>query len=99
MGLASFFESPQNRTGVSIWAGTAITALLQQFVAHQALSPADLLGLVLGFLKIIEPETTVTISQLEGAVADVKALIATRSPAALANVAADANGLIKGVEQ
>ncbi len=39
MAVAGFFESPQNRTGISIWIGTAITALVQQFVLHQALSP------------------------------------------------------------
>ena len=99
MGLAGFFDSPQNRTGVSIWIGTAMTALIQQFVVHQGLSAADLLGLVLGFLKIVEPETTVTLAQLEGAVADVKALITTRSPEALGRVAADANGLVEAVDK
>lgn len=99
MGVASFFDLPQNRTGISIWIGTAITALIQQFVMHQALSTVDLLGLVLGFLKIVEPENTATLAQLEGAVTAVKALIATHSPDALASVAADASGLVKAVEK
>lgn len=99
MRLRSFFESPQNRTGISIWIGTAVTALIQQFVVHQALSAVDLLGLILGLLKIVEPETTVTLAQLEGAVADVKALITERSPAALASVAADVSGLVQAIDK
>lgn len=99
MALAGFFESPQNRTGISIWIGTAITALVQEFVLHRALSPADLLGLVLGLLKIIEPENTATLAQLETVAADVKALIATHGPQALARVAADASGLVAAVDK
>lgn len=97
MILKEFLQSPQNRTGLSIWIGTAITAGIQQFVLHQALSTADLLGLVLGFLKIVEPENTATLAQLEGAVADVKALMMAHSPAALAEVAEDVRGLVKAV--
>lgn len=98
MSLANFLNSPQNRTGIAIWAATALTALVQQFVVHQPLSSADLFGLVLGLLKIVEPENTATLAQLEGAVADVKALIGSHSADALVKVSTDVSGLIKPVE-
>ncbi len=98
MSIKQFFNSPQNRTGVSIWIGTAITALIQQFVVHQSLSSVDLLGLTLGFLKIIEPETTVTLPQLQKSLADVKAMIGAYSSEALAKVASDTSGIVKAME-
>lgn len=99
MSLASFFASPQNRTGISIWIGTAITALVQYFVAHQTLSFVDLLGLILGFLKIVEPETTVTLAQLEGIITDVKEMITKESPGALAKITNDTSGLIEAIDK
>ncbi|MGE4481995.1 hypothetical protein [Acidocella sp.] len=93
--IKTFFESPQNRTGVSIWIGTVITALIQLFGLHETLPTADLLGLIIGFLKIIEPENTVTLAQLETAVADVKTLLTGHGSQAVVNIAEDADGLIQ----
>ncbi len=98
MSLRRFFESPQNRTGVSIWVGTAITALVQQFAFHQALTAADLLGLILGILKILEPESTATLAQLQKTVADVKSLVSLPNTESLAGVVLDAGEFVKAIE-
>ena len=50
-----FLQSPTNRTGLAVWLGTAVTAAVQIFVLMQALPSEDLLGIVLGFVKILGP--------------------------------------------
>jgi hypothetical protein len=95
--MRKFFESPENRTGLAIWLGTAVTAGVQCFGLHQAVSSADLLGLVLGFVKILQPENCVTVAQLEKAIGDVSALLKTGNAAAAGTVVADAEGLVASV--
>ncbi|MDE2240513.1 MAG: hypothetical protein KGJ73_11395 [Rhodospirillales bacterium] len=99
MNLKSFLDSPQNRTGLSIWIGTAITAFFQQFIAHQSLSTVDLLGLILGFLKIVEPETTVTLAQLQKSLIDVKSLISAPRADAIAGVISDVNEIAQAINK
>ncbi len=99
MKIKAFLESPQNRTGLSIWAATALTALMQKFVAHQPLAGADLFGIILGFLKIIEPENTATLAQIESVETDIKTLFKSRCLDNIANVATDAAGLIKSLDK
>ena len=95
--MQKFFESPENRTGLAIWLGTAVTAALQYFWLHQVVASADLLGLVLGLVKIVQPENCVTVTQLEKAISDVSALLKTGNSAALGAVVADAEGIVAGV--
>ncbi|MBU6448062.1 MAG: hypothetical protein KGQ26_00400 [Rhodospirillales bacterium] len=97
MSVRQFFNSPQNRTGISIWAGTMITASIQYFVFHQAISSIDLFGLILGFLKIVEPENTVTIPQLQKSITDIRALFARPTSESLVNAASDVNGFVKAI--
>ena len=97
MSVKEFFDSAQNRTGMSIWVGTAITALIQRFIFHEFLSSADLLGIVLGFLKIVEPDNTVTVSQLKKSMADMGVLIAAPKPDSRASVIFGESGLAKVV--
>ncbi|WP_298214002.1 hypothetical protein [Acidocella sp.] len=97
--IRSFFESPQNRTGLSIWAATALTALVQQVVAHQPLAAADVFGIILGFLKIIEPENTVTLAQMKTVETDIKKLIKVGDLGSFADVARDAAGLIGSLDK
>lgn len=92
-----FFQSPTNRTGLAVWLGTAMTAAVQYFVLRQALPSEDLLGIILGFMKILEPETAVTVTQLETAIADVGQLIKTKNPAEITTVAADMGMIVAGV--
>lgn len=97
--MEAFFQSPENRTGLAIWFGTAVTAGLQYFWLHGAVSPADLLGLVLGLVKILQPENCVTVAQLEKAIGDVSVLMKTGNSAAVGTVVADVEGLVTGVTQ
>ena len=88
--IRAFLQSPTNRTARAVWFGTAITVSLQYFILNQTPPSEDLFGLVLGFVKIIEPETAVTAAQLKAAIADVTALIETKNPAVIDTVVADA---------
>ncbi len=97
--MERFFQSPENRTGLAIWLGTAVTAALQYFWLHQTVSSADILGLVLGLIKILQPENCVTVAQLEKAIGDVSALLKTGNSAAVGAVVADVEGLVAGVVQ
>ena len=99
MSIKKFFDSPQNRTGVSIWVGTAITGLIQRFVFHQTLSSVDLLGLILGLLKIIERENTATLAQLQKSVADLKDLFMTPNAESMGSAASDVAGFVKAIER
>jgi len=92
-----FLDSPANRTGLAIWLGTAITAAVQYFLLHVTPPSADLLGLVLGLVKVIQPENSVTVAQMQKAIADVQSAMATRSPAAINAVVADAEAIAGGV--
>jgi hypothetical protein len=95
--MEAFFQSPENRTGLAIWLGTAVTAGLQYFWLHETVSSADLLGLVLGLVKILQPENCVTVAQLEKAISDVSELMKTGNSAAVGAVVADVEGLVAGV--
>ena len=95
--IRTFLQSPTNRTGLAIWLGTAMTAAVQYFVFKQTLPSEDLLGIILGFVKIFEPETAVTMAQLEAAIADVALLIRTKNPAEIETVVADMGTIAAGV--
>jgi hypothetical protein len=97
--MKKFFQSPENRTGLVIWFGTAATAGLQYLWLHEAISSALILGLVLGLVKILQPENCVTVAQLEKAIGDVSALMKTGNSAAVGAVVADVEGLVAGVTQ
>ncbi len=97
--LENFFESPANRTGLSIWFGTALTAVAQYFWLHVSLPSVDILGIVLGLIKIIQPENVVTVGQLQKSIADVAAMITERTPDAINAVVADAESIVAGVVQ
>ena len=94
--MERFFQSPENRTGLAIWLGTAVTAGLQYFLLRQAVSSVDLLGLVLGLIKILQPDNCVTVAQLEKAIGDVSVLLKTENSAAVGAVVADVEGLVAG---
>jgi hypothetical protein len=94
--MERFFQSPENRTGLAIWLGTAVTAGLQYFLLRQAVSSVDLLGLVLGLVKILQPDNCVTVAQLEKAIGDVSVLLKTGNSAAVGAVVADVEGLVAG---
>jgi hypothetical protein len=95
--IEKFLDSPTNRTGISIWLGTFITMMVQYFVLHLLPPSADLLGLVLGLVKIIQPENTVTVAQLQRAVADVRAALTGKNPEAISAVVSDAEGIASAV--
>jgi hypothetical protein len=94
--MERFFQSPENRTGLAIWLGTAVTAGLQYFLLHQVVSSIDLLGLVLGLIKILQPDNCVTVAQFEKAIGDVSVLLKTGNSAAVGAVVADVEGLVAG---
>ncbi len=94
--MERFFQSPENRTGLAIWLGTVVTAGLQYFLLRQAVSSIDLLGLVLGLIKILQPDNCVTVAQLEKAIGDVSVLLKTGNSAAVGAVVADVEGLVAG---
>ena len=94
--MERFFQSPENRTGLAIWLGTAVTAGLQCFWLHQEVSSIDLLGLVLGLVKILQPDNCVTVTQLEKAIGDVSVLVKTGNSAAVGAVVADVEGIVAG---
>jgi hypothetical protein len=95
--LMGFFDSPANRSGLAIWLGTVITAAVQYFLLHITPPSADLLGLVLGLVKVIQPENSVTVAQMQRAIADVQSAMAVKSPAAIGAVVADAEAIAGGV--
>lgn len=98
MHMSGFFKSPQNRTGLAIWLGTAVTALLQVFLLHQSLSSVDVFGIVVGFIKIIEPETTVTVEQLQQVLTESKMLVKAPSLGEISALAEGAGQLIKDLK-
>jgi len=97
MSKIEFLQSPSNRTALAIWLGTAMTAALQYFLLHVQPPSADLLGLVIGFVKLIEPETAVTVPQLQRAMTDLSTALATKSPAAIERVVADTQTIAAGI--
>ena len=97
MAKFKFLQSPSNRTALAIWLGTAITAALQFFLLHVQPPSADLLGLVIGLVKLIEPETAVTVPQLQHAMNDLCAALATKSPASIEHVFEDAQAIAVGI--
>jgi|GEM_PF-4652516 hypothetical protein len=99
MVLKQFFDSPENRTGLSIWIGTALTAVTQYFWLHVPLPSADILGIILGLIKIIQPENTVTVELLQKTIADVSVMITEKTPGAINAVVADAESIVGGVVQ
>jgi hypothetical protein len=92
-----FIEAPENRTGLSIWLGTALTACVQIFVLHIHPSSADLLGVVLGLVKILQPENSVTVAQLERAIADVSHALEAPSEGSIGAALNDAEAIAAGV--
>jgi hypothetical protein len=92
-----FFESPSNRAGVSAWLATLLTVLAQYLVTHAAPPLADLLGVVIGFIAILQPDNTVSVVQLEKAIADLRSAISGKSPASLGAVIADVDGIVAGM--
>jgi hypothetical protein len=95
--VKTFLASPANRSGLAIWLGTAIVALCQYFVFHNTPSSADLLGLLVGFIRIIEPDASVSVGELAKTISDVQSVIATKSPASIAAVVGDGEKLVDGV--
>jgi hypothetical protein len=95
----NFFESPTNRSGLSIWFGTALTAFVQYFVLHITLPSADILGIILGFVKIIQPENSVTVGQLQKSISDLSEMLLMRNSASVAAVVADTEAIVSNVIQ
>jgi hypothetical protein len=93
----AFIESPANRTGISIWLGTTITMLAQYFLFHMHPSSADLLGIVLGFVKVIQPENSVTVSQMQKAIADLSKAVTEKTPTAIGAEIWDVENIVAGV--
>jgi hypothetical protein len=93
----AFIESPANRTGISIWLGTAITMGAQYFLFHVRPSPADLLGIVLGFVQVIQPENSVTVSQMQKAIADLSKAITEKTSTAIGVEIGDVANIVAGV--
>lgn len=93
----AFIESPANRTGISIWIGTAITMGAQYFLFHMRPSSADLLGIVLGFVQVVQPENSVTVSQMQKAIADLSKAVTERTPTAIGAEIGDVANIVAGV--
>jgi hypothetical protein len=92
-----FFESPSNRAGVSVWLATLLTVLAQYLAIRAAPPIADLLGVVIGFVAILQPDNTVSMAQLEKAIADLRTAVVSKSPGRIGAVIADAEGIVAGV--
>jgi hypothetical protein len=95
--IDKFFDSPANRTGLSIWFGTLITAAVQYFLLHITPPSADMLGLVLGLVKIIQPENAVTVSELQKSIADLSSALSAKTPGNIAALIMDAEQIVDGV--
>lgn len=95
--LRNFLQSPANRAGLSVWIATAVTAALQYAVSGTMPPLADLLGIVVGLVAMIQPDNSVTVDQLERSIADLRAALASRTPASFAPVLADAQSLVADV--
>jgi hypothetical protein len=95
--IRAFFASPSNRYGLSVWCGTALTAAAQVAITQHSPPMADILGIVIGLVLIIQPDNSVTVSQLEKAIADTTLALTTKSPVAALAVVQDAEGLITDV--
>jgi hypothetical protein len=97
MSVQTFLDSEANRTGLAMWLGTVLVAALQYFALHQTPATADLLGLVIGAIKIWQPDATVTTAQLSGEIAAVKALIAAPGAGTVGAAIADTEALVDAV--
>lgn len=86
----------KNQTALLTWLGTAALAGAQYFTTH-TISSADLLGVLFGLLKIIEPDLTVTPAQVIKDGGDLAAAISKPSVQTIEQVVTDAEGIVNGV--
>jgi hypothetical protein len=93
----TFIESPANRSGISIWLGTAITMCAQYFLFHIHPSSVDLLGFVLGFVQILQPENSVTVPQMQKAIADLTKAVTEKTPTAIGVAIGDVENIVASV--
>ena len=98
VSIGKFLNSPQNRTGLSIWIGTAVTVLIQHFIFWHFVSDIDLFGFITGLLKIFEPENTVTTEQFQKFISDTEILFTAPTPKSLVGVASDVSGFVKAID-
>jgi hypothetical protein len=95
--LRNFIKSPANRAGLSAWIATALTAAIQYGVTRTVPPMADLLGILVGLVAMIQPDNSVTVDQLEHSIADLRAAMRSATPATIAPVVADAQALVGDV--
>jgi hypothetical protein len=92
-----FTESPANRAGISIWLGTAVTVGVQYFLFHTHPSSADLLGIVLGFVQVMQLDNSVTVSQMQKVITDLSNAITEKTPTAIGAVIGDIENMVADV--
>jgi hypothetical protein len=95
--LAAFLKSPANRAGLSAWVATVLTAVLQYVVTRTVPPMVDLLGIVVGFVAMVQPDNSVTTEELARAIADVRAAMARKTLQSVAPVIADAEAIVASV--
>lgn len=86
----------KNQTALIVWAGTALTAGVQ-YASGQNVSSADLIGVVIGLAKIVEPSLAITVAQIQQDIADVQAVIAKPSVQTVEKAVTDAEGIVNGI--
>jgi hypothetical protein len=84
--LEKFFDSPANRTGLVLWAGTAAAAAMQWYTT-KAINPVDVVGVLMGLAKIVLPDNSITSRMLLKAGVDIQA--ALKNPDSIGLVLAD----------
>jgi hypothetical protein len=92
--IKKFFESPANRAGFSAWMATIVTAIIQCVVTQAAPPVSDVLGFVIGLVAILQPDNTVSVTQLEKAMMDVHTAVASKTMASVGAVISDAEDIV-----
>ncbi len=88
--MKAFFEVPSNRAGISAWIATVLTMLVQCLLSHAAPLEADLLGIVIGFVAILQPDNSVSVTELEKAISDVRTAMQEKSQSSIDAAISDA---------
>jgi hypothetical protein len=87
--ITTFLSSPQNQTGLILLASTLLGAITQ-IEAHSTTLAVAAGGVFAGLLHLIVPDNTALISDAPKLLTDALAALASKNPAAIALILADA---------
>lgn len=92
--VEKFFDSPANRTGLILWAATAIASVTQYYLIHDVSVVVLVTGILSGLIKIIMPDNSISQSQLAQLFKDGVAVFHSPTGQTINAVLTDVEGVI-----